>query len=283
MQKTVFLNGEFLPEDEAKVSIFDRGFLFADGVYEGVPVIGGKLMDVAPFLERFDRSLNALDLEWPMPQEAYLEMIDTLIAKNRLEEGGIYTQVTRGAAPRVFEFPEGLTPTCMAFTFEKQILNNPDATHGVKVVTTEDIRWKRRDIKSLMLLGQCIAKEQAVKQGADEGWMVEDGYVTEGTASSAYIVKNGVVITRPLSHEILPGIRRKLLLEIAPKYGIQVEQRPFTVAEAYEADEAFLSSATTIIYPIVEIDGRKIGEGKPGKVARKLRELYLQEARKLIS
>ncbi len=283
MQKTVFLNGEFLPEDEAKVSIFDRGFLFADGAYEGVPVIGGKLMDVAPFLERFDRSLNALDLEWPMPQEAYLEMIDTLIAKNRLEEGGIYTQVTRGAAPRVFEFPEGLTPTCMAFTFEKQILNNPDATHGVKVVTTEDIRWKRRDIKSLMLLGQCIAKEQAVKQGADEGWMVEDGYVTEGTASSAYIVKNGVVITRPLSHEILPGIRRKLLLEIAPKYGIQVEQRPFTVAEAYEADEAFLSSATTIIYPIVEIDGRKIGEGKPGKVARKLRELYLQEARKLIS
>lgn len=283
MQKTVFLNGEFLPEDEAKVSIFDRGFLFADGVYEGVPVIGGKLMDVAPFLERFDRSLRALDLEWPMPQEAYLEMIDTLIAKNRLEEGGIYTQVTRGAAPRVFEFPEGLTPTCMAFTFEKQILNNPDATHGVKVVTTKDIRWKRRDIKSLMLLGQCIAKEQAVKQGADEGWMVEDGYVTEGTASSAYIVKNGVVITRPLSHEILPGIRRKLLLEIAPKYGIQVEQRPFTVAEAYEADEAFLSSATTIIYPIVEIDGRKIGEGKPGKVARKLRELYLQEARKLIS
>ncbi len=283
MQKTVFLNGEFLPEDEAKVSIFDRGFLFADGVYEGVPVIGGKLMDVAPFLERFDRSLKALDLEWPMSQEAYLEMIDTLIAKNRLEEGGIYTQVTRGAAPRVFEFPKGLTPTCMAFTFEKQILNNPDATHGVKVVTTEDIRWKRRDIKSLMLLGQCIAKEQAVKQGADEGWMVEDGYVTEGTASSAYIVKNGVVITRPLSHEILPGIRRKLLLEIAPKYGIKVEQRPFTVAEAYEADEAFLSSATTIIYPIIEIDGRKIGEGKPGKVARKLRELYLQEARKLIS
>ena len=283
MQKTVFLNGEFLPEDEAKVSIFDRGFLFADGVYEGVPVIDGKLMDVAPFLERFDRSLKALDLEWPMPQEAYLEMIDTLIAKNRLEEGGIYTQVTRGAAPRVFEFPKGLTPTCMAFTFEKQILDNPSATHGVKVVTTEDIRWKRRDIKSLMLLGQCIAKEQAVKQGADEGWMVEDGYVTEGTASSAYIVKNGAVITRPLSHEILPGIRRKLLLEIAPKYGIKVEQRPFTVAEAYEADEAFLSSATTIIYPIIEIDGRKIGEGKPGKVARKLRELYLQEARKLIS
>jgi len=283
MQKTVFLNGEFLPEDEAKVSIFDRGFLFADGVYEGVPVIDGKLMDVAPFLERFDRSLKALDLEWPMPQEAYLEMIDTLIAKNRLEEGGIYTQVTRGAAPRVFEFPKGLTPTCMAFTFEKQILDNPSATHGVKVVTTEDIRWKRRDIKSLMLLGQCIAKEQAVKQGADEGWMVEDGYVTEGTASSAYIVKNGAVITRPLSHEILPGIRRKLLLEIAPKYGIKVEQRPFTVAEAHEADEAFLSSATTIIYPIIEIDGRKIGEGKPGKVARKLRELYLQEARKLIS
>ena len=276
MKKTVFLNGEFLPEDEAKVSIFDRGFLFADGVYEGIPVVHGKMMDVTPFLERFERSLKSLDLEWPMSKEAYLEMLETLIAKNNLKEGLLYTQVTRGVAPRNFEFPKGLTPTCMAFSFEKQILDHPDATEGIRVVTTEDIRWKRRDIKSLMLLGQCIAKEQAVSQGADEGWMAEDGYVTEGTSSSAYIVKDGVVITRPLSNAILPGIRRRLLLEIAPQQGIKVEQRAFTVEEAYAADEAFLSSATTIVYPIIEIDGRAIGTGRPGPVAQKLRALYLE-------
>jgi len=282
MKKTVFLNGAFLPEDEAKVSIFDRGFLFADGVYEGIPVIHGKLMDVAPFLERLDRSLKALKLEWPMPPEAYLEMIGTLIAKNNLREGGIYTQVTRGVHERIFEFPKGLKPTCMAFTFEKNILDSPHAKQGVRVITTEDIRWKRRDIKSLMLLGQCMAKEDAAEQGVDEGWMVEEGYVTEGTASSAYIVKDGVVITRPLSNSILPGIRRRLLLELAPKYGITVEQRPFTVEEAYAADEAFLSSATTIIYPIIEIDGRKIADGKPGPIAKKLRAIYLEEALKIL-
>jgi D-alanine transaminase len=276
MKKTVFLNGEFLPEDEAKVSIFDRGFLFADGVYEGIPVVHGKMMDTTPFLERFDRSLKSLDLSWPMSKEAYLEMLETLIAKNNLQEGLLYTQVTRGVAPRNFEFPKGLTPTCMAFSFEKQILDHPDATEGIRVVTTEDIRWKRRDIKSLMLLGQCVAKEQAVSQGADEGWMVEDGYVTEGTSSSAYIVKDGVVITRPLSNAILPGIRRRLLLEIAPQHGIMVEQRAFTIEEAYAADEAFLSSATSIVYPIIEIDGRAIGTGRPGPVSKKLRALYLE-------
>ena len=276
MKKTVFLNGEFLPEDEAKVSIFDRGFLFADGVYEGIPVVHGKMMDTTPFLERFDRSLKSLDLPWPMSKEAYLEMLERLIVKNNLQEGLLYTQVTRGVAPRNFEFPKGLTPTCMAFSFEKQILDHPDATEGIKVVTTEDIRWKRRDIKSLMLLGQCVAKEQAVSQGADEGWMVEDGYVTEGTSSSAYIVKDDVVITRPLSNAILPGIRRRLLLEIAPQHGIVVEQRAFTVEEAYAADEAFLSSATSIVYPIIEIDGRAIGTGRPGPIAKKLRALYLE-------
>jgi len=283
MQKIVFLNGEFLAEDEAKVSVFDRGFLLADGVYEVVPVIQGKMIDVAPFLERFDHSLGALQLPWPMSKDACLEMLEQMIEKNDLAEGGIYVQVTRGVAPRVFEFPKEIAPTCMAFTFKKSILESQEAQHGVKVVTVEDIRWKRRDIKSIALLGQSIAKEQAVTQGAYEGWMVEEGYVTEGTASSAYIVKDGVIITKPLSHAILPGIRRKLILEYAPKYGIQVEQRAFTPEEAYEADEAFLSSATTLIYPIIEIDGRQIGDGKPGEITRRLREIYLQEALGAIS
>jgi len=278
MQKIVFLNGEFLAEDAAKVSVFDRGFLLADGVYEVVPVIRGKMIDVAPFLERFDHSLGALQLPWPMSKDACLEVLEQMIERNNLKEGGIYVQVTRGVAPRVFEFPKEIAPTCMAFTFEKSILESQEAQHGVKVVTVEDIRWKRRDIKSIALLGQSIAKEQAVTQGAYEGWMVEEGYVTEGTASSAYIVKDGVIITKPLSHEILPGIRRKLILEYAPKYGIQVEQRAFTPEEAYGADEAFLSSATTLIYPIIEIDGRQIGDGTPGEITRRLREIYLREA-----
>ena len=278
MQKSVFLNGEFLPEEEAKISVFDRGFLLSDGVYEVVPVIRGKMIDVEPFVARFDHSLKALGLPWPMPQAECLGMLEQMIEKNRLQEGGIYMQVTRGAAPRIFEFPEGLTPTFMAFSFEKSILESEQAKSGVKVVTVEDIRWKRRDIKSIALLGQCVAKDQAVKEGAYEGWMVEEGYVTEGTSSSAYIVKDNVIITKPLSREILPGIRRKLILEYAPKHGIKVEQRAFTPEEAYMADEAFLSSATTMVYPIIEIDGRQIGEGKPGEITRRLREIYIEEA-----
>jgi len=276
MDKTVFLNGNYLPEEEAKISVFDRGFLLADGVYEVVPVLQGTMIDVAPFLERFEHSLGALGLDWPMSKDACIDMLKQMIEKNSLKEGGIYMQVTRGVAPRVFEFPKGLQPTFMAFTFEKNILNSPQAKHGVKVVTVEDIRWKRRDIKSIALLGQCIAKEEAVSEGAYEGWMVEDGYVTEGTSSSAYIVKDGTIITKPLSNAILPGIRRKLILELAPEHGIRVEQRAFTPEEAYAADEAFLSSATTMVYPIIEIDGRQIGTGNPGPVAEKLRKLYIE-------
>ena len=278
MQKTVFLNGLYLPEEEAKVSVFDRGFLLADGVYEVVPVVGGRMIDVAPFWERLSHSLEEMALSWPMSREALWEMLTALIEKNALQEGGIYMQVTRGVAPREFAFPEGVAPTCMAFTFEKRIIDSPEASQGVKVVTVEDIRWKRRDIKSIALLGQCIAKEQAVEQGAFEGWMVEEGCVTEGTSSSAYIVKDGVLITRPLSHEILPGIRRKLILDLAPRLGIPVEQRAFTPQEAYAADEAFLSSATTMLYPIVEIDGQQIADGRPGPITQKLRAHYIREA-----
>ncbi len=282
MKKIVFLNGKYMPEDEAKVSIFDRGFLFADGIYEAVPVINGAMIDVEPFLERFDRSLGEVGMRWPMSKESYVSMLKGLIEKNDLKEGGVYTQVTRGSSfGRAFEFPDDLEPTCMAFIFEKKIVDAPQAKSGVKVVTTDDIRWKRRDIKSLMLLGQCMAKDHALKQGAYEGWMVEDGFVTEGTSSTAYIVKDGKVITRPLSSSILPGVRRRLLLELAPKYDIEIEQRAFTIEEAYEADEAFLSSATTIIYPIIEIDGKQIGSGKPGELSVKLRDIYLKEALKL--
>jgi len=278
MKNIVYLNGKFLPEDEAKVSVFDRGFLLADGVYEVVPVLNGKMIDVNPFWKRFSRSLNELSLSSPLTKSQYINMLQTLIQKNSITEGGVYTQITRGVAPRTFAFPEDLEPTCMAFSFQKDIIDAPEAKAGVKVVTVEDIRWKRRDVKSIALLGQCMAKEQAQEQGAYEGWMVEDGFVTEGVSSSAYVVKDGIIITRQLSNAILPGVRRKLLLEIAPKHGIKVELRPFTPEEAYSADEAFLTSATTILYPIIEIDGNKIGDGKIGEISKLLRELYIQES-----
>ncbi len=279
--KTVFLNGEYLKEDEAKVSIFDRGFVFGDGVYEVVPVVASTVLDKEPFFERFERSLGELELQWPLSKDEFLVMIDELIKRNDLKEGGVYMQVTRGVAPRDFGYPKDIKPTVMAFTFAKEIINSPKAKSGVKVVTVDDIRWKRRDIKSIALLGQCMAKEQAVKKGAYEGWMVEDGFVTEGTASSAYIVKDGKIITRPLSNSILSGIRRKLLIELAKEHGVELEQRLFTVDEALKADEAFLSSATTFVLPIVEIDRKQIGDGKPGPIAKKMRQMYIDSALKI--
>ncbi|MGI9483341.1 MAG: D-amino-acid transaminase [Hyphomicrobiales bacterium] len=281
MGRTVYLNGAFMDEDEAKVSIFDRGYLFGDGIYEVVPVIDRLVLDRAPFVERFDRSLRELGMAWPCTEEELHAMIDGIIERNNLDEGIVYMQVTRGVADRDFHYPKDTPTTLMAFTQVKNLLDNPGAENGVKVVTVEDIRWKRRDVKSIALLAQCIAKQAAVEKGASEGWMVEDGLVTEGTSSSAYIVKDGVVITRPLSNAILPGIRRKVLLELAEKYQVKVELRPFTVDEAKAADEAFLSSASTFVMPIIEINGQKLGDGKPGPVSRRFREIYIETAREI--
>ena len=276
MENIVFLNGKYLKSKEAKISIFDRGFLFGDGVYEVVPIVNYKIIDQPPFLERFARSLDELELDWPMNKEEYLDMFLELIKVNDIKEGGIYTQVTRGVAPRNFAYPKNVPTTCMAFGFKKNVIDNPLALSGVSVVTVEDIRWKRRDIKSIALLGQCMAKEEAEKEGAFEGWMVEDGFVTEGTSSSAYIVKDGTIITRPLSNSILPGIRRKIILSLASEHNVKVQERLFSVEEALKADEAFLSSATTMVLPIVEIDGVKIGDGKPGPICKKMREMYVE-------
>jgi len=281
MNGIVFLNGDYMPADEAKVSVFDRGYMFGDGVYEVVPIVNYTVLDREPFLERFGRSLSELDLAWPMSKNDFLNMIDELVKKNDIKEGGVYMQVTRGVAPRDFSYPKDTATTCTAFGFKKDILDNPQAKSGLRVVTVEDIRWKRRDVKSIALLGQCMAKEEAKRKGAYEGWMIEDGFVTEGTSSSAYIVKDNVIVTRPLSNSILPGIRRKLLIEIANEHDIKIEERLFTPQEALDADEAFLSSATTFVLPIVEIDGKQIGSGKPGPVFEKMRKMYIESALKI--
>ena len=282
MSRIVFVNGKFVKEQEAVISIFDRGFIFGDGIYEVVPVIRGKIIDRDYFLERLERSLFELSIPWPCSEQEYIQMMNALIEKNELKEGIVYSQVTRGKAERDFPFPKSVQPGIVAFTSQMEILDNPDFETGIAVTTTPDLRWKRRDIKSINLLGQVLAKQDAITQNSKEAWMVENGQVTEGASSSAYIVKNDVLVTRSLSNSILPGIRRRTILELAERAKINVEERTFSVAEAKAADEALISSATTMVLGVVSIDGCLIGDGTPGPITRKLRGLYqdriLQEA-----
>ena len=275
MTNTVFVNGSYVPKQEATISVFDRGFIFGDGVYEVVPVIAGKMVDKAYFIERLARSLGELEIEWPCSRDDVLAMLNELITRNALIEGMVYLQITRGIVDRDFAFPADITSSIVAFSSELTLIDNPAARTGIPVMTTPDLRWKRRDIKSVNLLGQVLAKQNAVTRGGKEGWMIENGVITEGVSSSAYIVKEQVIITRPLSNEILPGIRRRTLLELCEKEGITLEQRLFTLDEALAADEAFISSATTIVLPVVSIDGSTIGTGEPGPITQKLRSLYL--------
>lgn len=278
MSRIVYVNGEYLPEEQGKISIFDRGFLFADGVYEVTAVVNGKLVDYGPHMERLERSLKELQMGWPCSKDELKAMHLEMVKRNALTEGIIYMQVTRGAADRDFKFPKDAKPTLIAFTQVMSLVDNPNARTGVKVVTIPDIRWARRDIKSVMLLAPALGKQAAYEKGANEGWMVEKGVVTEGTSSNAYIVKNNKVITRELSNSILAGCTRRALFRLAKEHGVEIEERAFTPDEAYAADEAFLTSASQFVMPIVEIDGHRIGGGQPGPVVRKLRELFLAEA-----
>ncbi len=282
--RTVYVNGEYLPETEAKVSIFDRGFLMADGVYEVTSVLGGKLIDFEGHLKRLERSLSELDMDKPEGFDNLLEIHRELVRLNGIEEGMIYLQVTRGApGDRDFAFPDPAVtkPTLVLFTQNKPgLAANPVAQKGIKVISIEDIRWGRRDIKTVQLLYPSMGKMMAKKAGCDDAWMVEDGAVTEGTSNNAYIVKGNRIITRQLSNDILHGITRAAVLRFAREAQMEVEERAFTIAEAQDADEAFITSASTFVMPVVEIDGAKVGTGTPGKVAARLREIYLDESLK---
>ncbi|MCT8158983.1 D-amino-acid transaminase [Pseudoruegeria sp. SHC-113] len=284
MTRTVYVNGEYLPETEAKVSIFDRGFLMADGVYEVTSVLDGKLIDFAGHAKRLERSLTELDMAAPITTEELLEVHRELVRLNGIEEGMIYLQITRGAPEdRDFAFPDPakVPSTIVLFTQNKPgLANSPAAEKGLKVISIEDIRWGRRDIKTVQLLYPSMGKMMAKKAGCDDAWMVEDGAVTEGTSNNAYIVKGGKIITRQLSNDILHGITRAAVLKFAEEAQMVVEERPFTIAEAQEADEAFITSASTFVMPVVEIDGKALGAGTPGPVAKRLREIYLDESRK---
>jgi D-alanine transaminase len=282
MGRIVYLDGQYLAENEAKISIFDRGFLFGDAVYEVTAVLNGKLIENEGHMIRLQRSCNELQIELPVALEEITNIQKELIKKNALNEGGIYLQISRGSAgDRDFGYPENVKPTLVLFTQARELLNSPKATKGMKVMTTEDIRWKRRDIKTVGLLAPCMAKQGAINKKVDDAWLVEDGYITEGSSNNAYIVtQDGVLVTRPLSNDILHGITRKALLELAEKESIKIEERLFTPEEAYQSSEAFVSSATTFVWPVIEIDGHTIGDGKPGNVAKKLREIYIELATK---
>ena len=284
MSRTVYVNGEYMAEEEAKISIFDRGFLMADGVYEVTSVLDGKLIDFEGHAKRLQRSLDELGMQSPVSMDELLEIHRELVAKNGIEEGLVYLQITRGApADRDFVFPDPAEtpPTIVLFTQNKPgLAESPVADRGIKVISIPDLRWHRRDIKTVQLLYPSMGKMMAKAAGADDAWLVEDGKVTEGTSNNAYIVKGGKIITRELSNDILHGITRAAVLRFAREAQMEVEERPFTIEEAQSADEAFITSASTFVMPVVEIDGVPLGNGKPGPVAKRLREIYLEESRK---
>ena len=283
MTRIVYVNGSFLPENEATVSIFDRGFLFADGVYEVTSVLDGKLIDFASHATRLARSLTELDMRSPIEMDDLLAVHRELVRANDIEEGLVYLQITRGAASdRDFSYPsEDTPPTIVLFTQNKPgLADSPMAKIGIKVISIEDQRWGRRDIKTVQLLYPSMGKMMAKAAGCDDAWMVENGAVTEGTSNNAYIVKNGKIITRQLSNNILHGITRAAVLRFAKEAQMEVEERAFTVLEVQDADEAFFTSASAFVMPVVEIDGVMVGSGTPGSVSLRLREIYLEESLK---
>ncbi|MFZ5963397.1 D-amino-acid transaminase [Thalassococcus sp. BH17M4-6] len=284
MTRTVYVNGEYLPEHEAKVSIFDRAFLMADGVYEVTSVLEGKLIDFAGHAKRLERSLTELDMRAPCTTDELLEIHRELVRVNDIDEGLVYLQITRGApGDRDFVFPDPETtePTIVLFTQNKPgLADSPAAKTGLKIVTIEDQRWGRRDIKTVQLLYPSMGKMMAKKAGCDDAWMVEDGFVTEGTSNNAYIVKGNKIITRALSNDILHGITRAAVLRFAREAQMEVEERNFSVEEAKSADEAFVTSASAFVMPVVEIDGAALGDGTPGRRSLRLREIYLEESLK---
>jgi D-alanine transaminase len=284
MSRIVYVNGAFEPEEHARISIFDRGFLFADAVYEVTAVLDGRLVDFDGHLARLDRSLGKIEIPRPMPDEGLRELHETLIAENRVDEGIVYLEISRGPAERDFAYPPTSFPTVVAFTQSRPIVDHPQAKLGVSVITIPDIRWKRRDIKSTSMLAQVMGKQEAKRQGAYEAWMVEDGAVTEGTSSSAFIVdEDGVLRTQPLGPHILPGVTRRVILRLAREDGVSMAERPFSVEEAYSAREAFMTAASAFVLPIVTINGRRIGTGEPGPIARAFRAHYIAEARATLS
>ena len=281
MSRIVYLNGKYYKESEAKISIFDRGLLFADSVYEVTAVIDNKLIDFPAHIERLENSLNELEIKNIFSYDLLLKMHKELVNKNKFsnKEGLIYMQVSRGTIERDFLIKDkDVTPNIFAFTQEKNLTDVNYKTNGLEIITRNDLRWQRKDIKTTQLLFATIIKTEAHKLGADDAWLIDgDGFVNEGTSNNAYIIdKKNNIITRNLSNKLLPGITRKTIIEVAKKLKLSIEERPFTVKEALESNEAFISSASTLIAPVTKIDKNNIGKGQMGPITEILRETYIK-------
>ena len=275
MTNIAYVNGAYEKIENAKVSIMDRGLLFADGVYEVAGVYDGVIIDNESHILRLKRSLNEIKLTLPIELDELLLVQKKLIEINKLKEGTLYFHVTRGIGQsREFEFPEGLSPSLIMFVNHKQIMDLPIDRLNAKVMTLPDLRWKRRDIKSIALLPQVLAKQVAHENNCNEVWMYEDGYITEGGSSNAFIIKDNKLISRKNNEKILSGTTRQAVLKLLELEGLSFNERPFTIEEAYDADEAFYTSASVFVMPVISIDDRVINDGIPGNLTLKLRNLY---------
>jgi len=277
--RQVYINGAFKKEDEAKVSVFDRGLLFSDSLYEVTTVINGKLIDFNNHMKRLDRSMTELKFKKLLNHLDILIFHRKLIELNNLKEGMIYLQVTRGIADRSFDMPKDkIEPTVLAFTQEKKIIDSESAKNGIKVMTLDDMRWKRCDIKTTQLLYASMAKTEATEKGFDDAWMLREGYVTEGSSSNAWIIKGKTIMTRQSDNLILSGITRDAIFKCAKDLGYEVVTKNITLPDAQSASEAFITSATACVMPVVKINTSQIGDGKPGKFVTALREEYIKQA-----
>ena len=277
--RQVYINGDFKKEDEAKVSVFDRGLLFSDSLYEVTAVINGKLIDFNNHMKRLDRSMTELKFKKLLNHLDILIFHRKLIELNNLKEGMIYLQVTRGIADRSFDMPKDkIEPTVLAFTQEKKIIDSESAKNGIKVMTLDDMRWKLCDIKTTQLLYASMAKTEATEKGFDDAWMLREGYVTEGSSSNAWIIKGKIIMTRQSDNLILSGITRDAIFKCAKDLGYEVVTKNITLQDAQSASEAFITSATAFVMPVVKINASQIGDGKPGKFVTALREEYIKQA-----
>jgi len=277
MGRIVYVHGQFVPEEEARIGLFDRGFLFGDSVYEVTAVIGGRMIDNDLHLNRLERSLKELAIPLAFSRAEIASVQAKLIARNALQVGTVYLQVSRGEADRDFFYSDALAPRLVGFTQAKTLTGTKAQQHGIAVELMTDPRWQRRDIKTTMLLGQVMAKQAARRRGFDDVWMVEDGLVTEGASSTAHVITaNGRILTRAASQATLPGCTQRALARLCAAEGLQIEERTFTPEEAQRSAEAFQTSASSLVMPVVRIGDRVIGSGKPGPMTRKLQALYLE-------
>jgi D-alanine transaminase len=282
MSRIAYVNGRYVPHRDAVVHVEDRGYQFADGVYEVCEVRDGRLIDERRHLQRLARSLGEVAIAWPMAPAALALVLREVVARNRVANGIVYLQITRGVAPRNHAFPQPAVRPSVVVTARSiaRDANSAKAAAGVAVITVPENRWDRVDIKTVALLPNVLAKQAAKDAGAYEAWFVDgDGRVTEGSSTNAWIVtKDGVLVTRPAEHGILRGVTRSVIFDIAAREGIAIEERGFSLAEAHAAREAFVTGASTIVMPVVSIDGRTIGSGKPGPLAGRLRDIYHRHA-----